>query len=103
MAGSLVKRLLFLSVFLIVFSNCKTQQNGVEPYKTSHGWGYKVNYLGKTVIIQENIPAINKNTSFKTKKEATRTGGLVLSKLIKNSSELPDISIRELDSLKIFY
>ncbi|WP_309614636.1 DUF4907 domain-containing protein [Flavobacterium sp.] len=98
-----VKKLLFLSIIIFLFLSCKSHQNFVTTFATSNGWGYKIKYAGKELIIQENIPAVNKKISFKSKKEAKRTGNLVLIKLIKSPSAFPDISINELDSLKISY
>jgi len=101
MVKNIAKKLLFLSCIIFLFFSCKAPQNTVTTFATSNGWGYKINYTGKEVIIQENIPAINQRVSFKSKKEAKRIGNLVLLKLIKSPAVFPDISIKELDSLKI--
>lgn len=101
MVKNIAKKLLFPSIIIFLFLSCKTPQNIVTTFATSNGWGYKIKYDGKEVIIQENIPALNKRVSFKSKKEAKRIGNLVLLKLIKYPTVFPDISIKELDSLKI--
>lgn len=101
MVKNIVKKLLFLNIIIFLFLGCKPQQNKVTTFATINGWGYKIKYIGKEIIIQENIPALNKQISFKTKKEAKRIGNLVLLKLIKSPAVFPDISIKELDSLKI--
>jgi|688.fasta_scaffold77032_5 hypothetical protein len=98
-----VKKLLYLNIILLLFLSCKPAQNKVSIFATSDGWGYKIRNTGKVVIIQENIPALNKKKSFKSKRDAKQIGNLVLKKLIKSPNELPNISIEELDSLKIYY
>jgi hypothetical protein len=67
------------------------------------GWGYEIYKKEKLFIDQPIIPAIGGNRKFKTTRDAKIIGELVILKLVGKNSDLPSISINELDSLKIQY
>lgn len=67
--------------------------------RTPHGWAYRITHKGKPLIYQENIPAIAGNHPFKNRRDAQRTGQLVLHKLENHAH--PALSIREIDSLQL--
>lgn len=69
--------------------------------KIEQGWGYDIVYKNGIYIHQPNIPAVQKNVLFSTKKEAEKVGTLVLKKI--RSNKLPTITQQELDSLNIQY
>ena len=88
----------------IILTACSPLAEKVTVNDVPHdGYGYTIRFNGKDIIRQQNIPAINSNKPFLTRKEAKRIGKLALSKLQRNPRELPDITIRDLDSLKISY
>ncbi len=97
--------LLALGVVLLILTIASQKQNKPElkaiTFKTESGWGYRIVYRHKVIIQQENIPAITGNQSFSSENEAKRTAELVVNKLM--NKQLPYISVRELDSLKVKY
>ncbi|HEY0045445.1 MAG TPA: DUF4907 domain-containing protein [Flavobacterium sp.] len=96
-------RYLFLSLFIWCFA-CRPASDEVIVRKLSNGqFGYDIRFNDKIFIKQENIPAINFNTGFATDDDAKRVGELVLKKIQQNPNEFPDVSVQELDSLKIQY
>lgn len=103
MAKEFLKRLLFVNIFLITILSCTTRfENRVIIYKIHNEyWAYKIELKGKIIIRQEHIPAVNKNNYFNSQKDAEQVGNLVLKKLLERPDEFPDISLKELDSLKI--
>lgn len=64
------------------------------------GWGYNIYRNKKLFIHQPHIPAISGNKGFVSKTDADKIAQLVISKIHKNIIP-PDISLHELDSLKI--
>ncbi len=74
----------------------------VKPFKTHYGWGYNILRNDTIFIHQEIIPAIEGRKSFASKDEAIRLGELVVSKIKQGKGGgLPQITIEEIDSLKI--
>jgi hypothetical protein len=65
-------------------------------------WGYELFEEKKRIIIQKNIPAIQGNTPFSSKKDAEKVAELMIFKL-DNRIFPPSISIAELDSMDIKY
>jgi hypothetical protein len=66
------------------------------------GFGYDLLVNGKKTVHQPMIPAVQGNKSFATEQDAKAVGELAASRMRK-TGELPTISIKELDSLKITY
>jgi len=66
-------------------------------------WGYQVFQDSTLFIDQRTIPAIEGLVPFASKEDATAVAGLVVSKLRENSTDLPSISLNELDSLEITF
>ena len=71
----------------------------VITFQTSLGWGYNITVNDSVVIHQNVIPGIQGNKGFAKQNDAAKVGNLVLDK-IKNK-QLPLITLRELDSLRI--
>lgn len=93
--------------FAILFSICRKvipQKENIQlqTFKTSNGWGYDIVKDDKVYIHQEIIPAIEGFKNFITKAEAEKVGSLVIQKIKqKKGGDLPQITIKELDSLQI--
>ena len=65
-----------------------------------NGWGAKILVDGKLYITMNRIPAIEGNKPFVSEQQALKTANFAISKM-KRKVSLPDISIKELDSLGI--
>ena len=65
-----------------------------------NNWAFKIEVNGKLYIYQATIPAIGGNKSFKTKKDALKTGRLMVEKM-KKTGELPTLSVEEIMSLNL--
>lgn len=66
------------------------------------GYGYDLVINGKKTVHQPMIPAVQGNKSFATEKEAKAVGELAAARMRK-TGDLPTISVKDLDSLKITY
>lgn len=95
--------LLFSVVFFIYQKVIKENQSlQVKTFNIHKGWGYDIYKDNKLYIHQEIIPAIEGRKSFASKDEAMRLGELVISKIKKGKGGgLPQVTIQEIDSLKI--
>jgi hypothetical protein len=100
-----IKKLLLISLLTATIScSNSTKKDTVIVYQTeSKQWAYKIKLQNRIIIKQEYIPALEGNKPFKNKKDALNIGKLVLRKLLKNQKEFPDITLKEIDSLKIDY
>lgn len=67
---------------------------------TDHTFGYDITANGKLLIHQPNIPSLPGNKGFSTKRAATKSALLVISKLNKKIMP-PTISRKEADSLAL--
>ena len=96
-----------LLVFALVFLGYQKlfkQENTIEikTFKVQNGWGYDVYRNNKLYIHQTIIPAIEGQKAFKSQEQATIIGNLVASKIQKREGGgLPQITVAEIDSLKI--
>ena len=98
-----LRKFLFPSLF-VCFVACKPTLNKVAVNPLTHGgYGYTIYYQGKKFITQQNIPAINRNIGFQTRSDARKVGMLVMRRIVQKPAEFPDVTIQELDSLKIRY
>jgi hypothetical protein len=95
--------LLFSVIFFIYQKLIKENQSlQVKAFNTHMGWGYDIYKNDKLYIHQEIIPAIEGRKNFTSKDEAMRLGELVARKIKQGKGGgLPQISIEEIDSLKI--
>jgi hypothetical protein len=66
-----------------------------------NGWGYELYSREKVIIHQEIIPVIEGENPFISRKDARKTGKLVLQKLY--DGRIPVITKQDLDSLQIVY
>ena len=99
-----LKKYIFVSSLLLCFAGCKSTSDKVIINRLADGrFGYEIRFHGKMFIRQSSIPAVNSNIGFITRNDAKKTGRLVLQKLQKTPADFPDVTIRELDSLKIQY
>ncbi len=71
----------------------------VSTIKTENGWGYTITQNDKIIIKQTIIPAVENNSSFKSKRDAMKVGELVLQKLNNNLS--PTVTKNDLNLLSI--
>ena len=90
----------YFLLLVLLFTACTAKSSfKIESFKTKTGWGYSIASNGKILIRQSIIPAINERKSFKTEKDALKTGHLVNEKLSKGLS--PTITKNDLILLKI--
>lgn len=96
---------LAFSIIFFVYKRIE-KANSFYSYKTIHtnaGWGYEI-YSQKTLFIrQENIPAVSGLKGFSTKEDAEKVGEFVVHKLNTTHKDLPQVTVQELDSLKIVH
>jgi uncharacterized phage protein gp47/JayE len=71
----------------------------VNTIETPTGWGYTITQNDKIIIKQTIIPAVENNSSFKSKRDAMKVGELVLQKLINDLS--PTVTKNDLILLSI--
>ncbi|MCX6209038.1 MAG: DUF4907 domain-containing protein [Bacteroidetes bacterium] len=97
--------LLAFSIIFFVYKRIE-KANSFYSYKTIYtkaGWGYEI-YSEKTLFIrQENIPAVNGVKGFATKEDAEKVGEFIVLKLKATNKDLPQITVEELDSLKVIH
>ncbi len=97
--------LIFQIAFKTAKSEIKTQkiaktEYSIETFRVGEiGWGYNIFKDKKLIIKQDIIPALEKQTAFKSEEDAQKTGLLVIEKLKKN--QLPTISQSDLVRLQI--
>jgi hypothetical protein len=70
----------------------------IKVFKLAQGWGFDILWNKKKYIHQTNIPAINGNIAFKTKKDALKIAKLMKSKICNNIIP-PSISLQEINNL----
>lgn len=70
---------------------------GVMVYQVDSGWGYDIDFGGRTVIHQPFIPALSGNMPFPDKASASAAGRLVVKKLVAGDS--PSLDEDEVNGL----
>jgi hypothetical protein len=86
--------------------NTQKEGNPVAQYEVQtfqskdKTWGYNVIIDGKLYVRQETIPAISGTKGFKTQKDASAVGQLIVSK-IKKGIIPPTVTVEELKGLGI--
>ena len=103
--------ILIILIFKIAFISAESDNKTHKPAETEYtietfrvgenGWGYNISKNKKLIIKQDLIPAVEKQTAFKSEADARKTGNLVIEKLKKN--QLPTLSRSDLAELKIGY
>jgi predicted glutamine amidotransferase len=96
--------LLLFSVLFFVYQKVikESESLQVKAFNTHKGWGYDIFKDNKLYIHQDVIPAVEGRKSFASKDEAVRIGELVISKIKQGKGGgLPQITVQEIDSLKI--
>ena len=101
-----MKRLFILLSFISIITICGiflfSQINApisTRIFEVKNGFGYIIASQYKVLIKQENIPAIQKNKPFCSKRDAQKTADLVKHKFLKKKT--PTVSLDELKSLQI--
>jgi hypothetical protein len=85
----------FVIVTAAVLIGVSTLRNDpVSTFKSGEGWGYSITANGKVIIKQPYIPAIGNKVPFHSKKDAAKTGRMMLKKIQHGDS--PTITIEEL-------
>lgn len=94
------------SVLLFVYTRYNRKPNRSDwvqltytTYHTPLGWGYDVLVNDSLFIHQQQMPAVEGNRGFSSKKEAEKVAELVIARMKRK--ELPTILLRDLDSLGI--
>jgi hypothetical protein len=70
----------------------------LKTFKIKKGWGFDILIKDKIFIHQPNIPAINGDIPFKTKKDAKKVAELMIFKIC-NDIIPPAITIEEINNL----
>lgn len=70
-----------------------------EIIAVGKGYGYHIVHDNKVLIKQVSIPAVQGSIPFSTKKDAEKTAGLIIDKILK--AEDPRITIADLEAMKI--
>lgn len=96
--------LLAFSILLFIYKRIE-KANSFYTAKTiavnGGGWGYEI-YLDKKIFIhQENIPGIAGTKSFTTKDDAEKVAEFIIHKMQATKKDLPEVTLKELDSLGI--
>jgi CRISPR/Cas system type I-B associated protein Csh2 (Cas7 group RAMP superfamily) len=94
-------------IWLIVYlsSQKKTIQSNdsittVQTFQASGGWGYDVLMNDVLYVHQPTIPVVSGEKGFKTKEDAEKTAGLVITK-IRNNILPPTLTLEELRELGV--
>lgn len=80
-------------------NDCVENKNiNFKTFKIKKGWGFNILVNNKIFIHQSNIPAINGDIPFKTKKDAKKIAELMIFKIC-NGIIPPAITIEEINNL----
>lgn len=96
--------LLAMALVFFVYKKFMKQESAIEvkTFKVQNGWGYDVYKNNKIYIHQTIIPAIEGQKNFVSQEQAKVIGNLVANKLQQGKGGgLPQITLEEIDSLKI--
>ena len=94
--------LLGFAIVFFIYRKINEPKNAFETktFHTQQGWGYEILQNKKVYIHQEIIPGIQGRKSFVSKAEAEKIAALLVLKM-RNKKGLPQITVEEIDSLKI--
>ena len=70
-------------------------------FEVAGGWGYNILIDHKIFIHQEFIPAAQGYKAFSSKEDAEKIAGFQINEII--NKKVPDVSVKDLDSLHIVY
>jgi hypothetical protein len=91
-----------ITILLLCITHCQVNEKiNYRVIRVENGWGYELFDGEKIIIHQDVIPVIEGNSPFLSRKDARKTGKLVLQKL--NDGKIPIITGQDLDSLRIVY
>ena len=96
--------LLGFAIIFFIYRKINEPKNALETktFHTQQGWGYEILNNKKVYIHQEIIPGIQGRKSFVSKEEAEKVAAFVIKKMQAGKSVgLPQITVQEIDSLKI--
>lgn len=86
--------LILIAVSLLAVASVIHKKEGLKTYRVENGWGYTITKKGKTIINQPFIPGVEGKKPFKTRKDAAKTGRMVIKKL--QQGKMPTITREEL-------
>jgi len=86
--------LILAAASLVAVSTLTHDNTRVKTYRTADGWGYSITQKGKVIIHQPFIPAVEGKIPFTTKRDAAKTGKMVIKKMKQN--KLPSLTEEEL-------
>lgn len=89
-----------IAFFIYKKTATKTTTFEAKMFQVEQGWGYEILNNKKVYIHQEIIPAIQGKKNFASKADAEKVANFLIEK-IKRKNGLPQITIEEIDSLKI--
>ena len=80
-------------------NDCENNKHiNFKTFKIKKGWGFDILVNDKIFIHQTNIPAINGNIPFKTKRDAKKIAKLMIFKICNNITP-PSITLEEINNL----
>ena len=79
-------------------NNCNSKEIKIKTFRVKNGWGFDILMFNQKYIHQPNIPAINGEMPFKTKKNALKIAELMKIKICNNIIP-PTITIEEINNL----
>jgi hypothetical protein len=100
---------MILSLSILCYA-CGYERQQVHPKFTcsvtispNGGWGYRIYRDSIPFIDQQEIPAVPGVSGFKTRDDASKVANLILMKLRSHPSDLPAVTLEDLDSLGVSY
>jgi len=86
--------LLLAVTSIVVVLSVARNNRGLKTYRTENGWGYSISEKGKVIINQPFIPAAGGKKPFKTRRDAAKTGRMVIKKL--QQGKRPTLTLEDL-------
>lgn len=99
-------KLYFVYIFVFLVLGCYSTPDSSKVNihlqvvkKENAGWMYQIYFDSTLIIQQDQVPGLDGNYKFKTRKDTESVGMLVVDKLIHN--QRPNITYEELNELNI--
>lgn len=86
--------LILIAASLLAVTSVIHKKEGLKTYRVENGWGYTISKGGKVIIDQPVIPGLDGRKPFKTRRDAAKTGKMVIKKL--QQGIMPTITREEL-------
>ncbi len=91
--------IVILFFILIALTDCRGREYPytIQTFRSSQGWGYDILLNDKVYIHQPNIPAVEGQVPFNSKKSAEQTARLMVKKLKEH--KVPSVTKEELEKI----